>query len=247
MAVITGSTSGIGKGTALLFAREGARVVVAGRNREAGEEVVATIRESGGEAIYVPTDITVKADCQRLIQSAVDTWGRLDVLVNNAAIFPRGDIYDTSEELFDRIIAVNLKGPFFCCQAAIPVMKAQGGGVIINIGSINAYIGGSRLLIYSASKGALMTFTKNLARTHARDRIRVNLVNPGWVVTEGEHVIQQTQEGQPENWVEIHGPRQPFGRLLTPDDIARAILFLASDEAELINGAVLTVDQVPVQ
>lgn len=244
-AVVTGSTSGIGKGTAELLAAEGARVIVTGRNAEAGEAVCRGIAERGGTARFVQADVARQADCQRLIQAAVEIYGRLDILVNNAAIFPRGDIESTTEALWDEIFAINCKGPFFCCQAAVPIMKAQGGGSIINIGSVNAYIGGRELLAYSASKGALMTMTKNLASAHRHDRIRFNLVNPGWVLTEGERRIQKIQ-GQPDDWDVRAAARMPFGRLLGPLDVAQAILYLASDEAALVNGAVLTVEQYPV-
>ena len=245
VAIVTGSTSGIGKGTAQMMAREGARVTVTGRNAAQGEAVVASIREAGGEAIFVQADITQADACRRLVEETEKAFGGLDILVNNAAIFLRGRIDTTSEALWDEIMTVNLKAPFLCCQAAVPAMRRRGGGAIINIGSVNAYIGGPDLLAYSASKGGLMTFTKNLAAALAKERIRVNLVNPGWVLTEGEHRVQLAQ-GRPENWAEIAAAQQPFGRLLRPDDIAYAIVYLASDEAELVSGAVLTVNQVPV-
>lgn len=245
IAIITGSTSGIGKGTALLMAREGARVTVTGRNKEAGQQVVASIRENGGEAHFIQADVTRGEDCRRLADETADRFGGIDILVNNAAIFPRGRIDDTTEELWDEIMEVNLKAPFLCCQAVVPHMRRRGGGSIVNIGSINAYIGESNLLPYSASKGGLMTFTKNLAKGLLKDRIRVNLVNPGWVLTEGEHEIQKAQ-GQPDNWAELAAERMPFGRLLLPEDIAYGIIYLASDEAALVTGAVLTINQEPV-
>lgn len=245
VAIVTGSTSGIGKGTAVMMAREGARVTVTGRSAERGEQVVAAIRAAGGEAHFVQADVTRAADCARLVQETVLRYGGLDILVNNAAIFPRGRIDTTTEELWDQIMAVNLKAPFLCCQQAVPQMRRRGGGAIINVGSVNAYIGGTDLLAYATSKGGLMTFTKNLAAALAKDRIRVNLVNPGWVLTEGEDEMQRSL-GRPDNWAEIAAGQQPFGRLLTPEDIAYAIVYLASDEAALVNGAVLTVNQTPV-
>jgi len=244
IAIVTGSTSGIGKSVALMMAREGARVTVTGRNVDGGTAVVEAIRAERGEAIFVQADVSDSRDVDRLVDESVQAFGGIDILINNAAIFPRGRLDDTTEELWDEIMTVNLKGPFLCCRAAVPHMRRRRGGVIINVGSVNAFIGGANLLAYSTSKGGLMTFTKNLARGLARDKIRVNLVNPGWVVTEGEHRVQ-LQQGQPENWAEIGAAKQPFGQMLGPEDIAHGILYLASDEAAKVSGAVLTLSQEP--
>ncbi len=245
VAIVTGSTSGVGKGTALMMGKEGARVAVTGRNEAEGEGVVQAIRDAGSEAVFIRADLTRHAECRRLVDETVGTFGGVDVLVNNAAIFPRGRIDDTTEALWDEMMAVNLKAPFFCSQQVVPHMRNRGGGSIINIGSVNAFIGSPDLLAYSASKGGLMTFTKNLATALAKERIRVNLINPGWVLTEGEHEMQLSL-GQPENWAELAAAKQPFGRLLEPEDIAHGIVYLASDEAALVSGAVLTINQVPV-
>lgn len=245
VAIVTGSTSGVGKGTARMMAKEGARVTVTGRNASEGKKVVDEIRADGGEALFVQADLTKRDECARFVEETVAAFGGLDILVNNAAIFPRGGIDDTTEAFWDEMMAVNLKAPFFCCQLAVPHMRKRGGGSIVNIGSINAFIGSPNLLPYSTSKGGLMTFTKNLASALAKERIRVNLINPGWVLTEGEHEMQ-LQLGQPENWAEIAAKQQPFGRLLGPDDIAYGVLYLASDEAALVSGAVLTINQEPI-
>ena len=189
IAIVTGGGTGIGQGIAVRLAREGAKVVVANRDARTGEETVrlaqAAGRESGfgGSAIHVPTDITRETDCQALVQAAVSQFGGLDVLVNNAGVFPRATLEETTEELWDQIFSVNLKGVFFACKYAMPVMRERGGGSVINIGSINAYVGGGNLFAYSVSKGGLLTLTRNLAASWARHKVRVNFLNPGWVIT----------------------------------------------------------------
>lgn len=240
VAVITGSTSGVGKGIAIRFAAEGASVAVSGRNEANGNAVVDAIRADGGSAIYVRTDLTSEADCRNLIETTARTFGRLDALVNNAGIFPRGALETTTEALWDEIFAVNVKGPFFCCKYAIPLMQRQRSGSVVNIGSGNGYCGAPNLLAYSASKGALLTMTRNLARAYASDRIRVNWLTTGWVLTEGEIAVH-AKEGHSQDWLVEQGSKQPFGRLMTPADIANGALFLASDEAEFVSGAELPV------
>jgi NAD(P)-dependent dehydrogenase (short-subunit alcohol dehydrogenase family) len=241
VAIVTGAGTGIGQGIARLLAREGARVVVANRNAETGEETVRQIREAGGAARFQRTDVTRESDCAELVRATVAEYGALDVLVNNAGIFPRATLEQTSEELWDQIMAVNLKGVFFCCKHAVPALRARGGGSIVNIGSANSYIGGTNLFAYSVSKGALLTLTRNLARAHGHERIRFNFVNPGWVVTPGEIEVQ-AREGHDAAWLQEQGARKPLGRLQEPDDAAYAILYLASDESCQVTGEALNVD-----
>lgn len=240
VAIVTGSTSGVGAGVAIRLAAEGASVTVSGRNEEAGNRVAAQIREAGGTTIYVRTDLTRENDCRNLVEQTVAAFGKLDILVNNAGIFPRGTLETTTAELWDSIFAVNARGPFFCCKYAIPHMQAQKSGSIINVGSGNGYCGAPNLLAYSASKGALLTMTRNLARAYARDHIRVNWLTTGWVLTEGE-VAVHALEGRSKEWLIEAGAQQPFGRLMTPEDIANGVLFLASDEAEFVSAAELPV------
>jgi NAD(P)-dependent dehydrogenase (short-subunit alcohol dehydrogenase family) len=240
VAVVTGSTSGIGRGIARRLAAEGASVTISGRNERAGEQAAEDIAREGGRALYVRTDITNEKDCANLIERAVDAFGRLDVLVNNAGIFPRGTLETTTEALWDDVFAVNVRGAFFCCKYAVPHMQKAGGGSIINIGSGNGYCGAPNLLAYAASKGALLTMTRNLARAYARDRIRVNWITTGWVLTEGEIAVHALA-GRTQQWLEEEGAKQPFGRLMTPDDIANGALFLASDESEYVSGVELPV------
>jgi len=244
VAVVTGSTRGIGAGIARKFAEHGARVVVHGREHQEGEKVVANVRGCGGDASLVIGDLRDEDHCRSIIRHAVEHFGRLDILVNNAGAVDRGNIESTSVELWDRIFAVNLRAPFILCQEAVKHMKERASGCIINIGSVNAYVGMRKLLPYSASKGGLMTFTKNLAHYLTQFRIRVNQINPGWVLTEGEHYVQSVGEGRGEGWLFEASEARPFGRLISPEEIARAALFFATNE--LITGAVLDYEQMAI-
>jgi NAD(P)-dependent dehydrogenase (short-subunit alcohol dehydrogenase family) len=247
IAIVTGGGTGIGQGIATRLAREGAKVVVANRKRETGEETVRLAREAaaesgfGGTAVFHQTDVTKEADCRELVQAAVSQYGGVDVLVNNAGIFPRATLEETTEELWDQIFDVNLKGVFFCCKHAMPVMRERGGGSVINIGSINAYVGGGNLFAYSISKGGLLTLTRNLAASWARHRVRVNFLNPGWVITPGEIEVHSL-EGHDRAWLEQQGERMPLGRMQTPEDAGWGALYLASDESVMVTGQALNVD-----
>lgn len=241
VAIVTGGATGIGRGISEVLAREGACVVIANRNEERGREAEQAIRDAGGRALFVPTDVSREEDCRNLVAAAVREYGRLDSLVNNAGIFPRSTLDETTSELWDQIFAVNLKGAFFCCKHAVPELRKAGGGCIVNIGSANAYVGGANLFAYSVSKGGMITMTRNLAAALARDRIRVNFVNPGWVITEMEIEIQ-AKEGHDQQWIEDVGRRMPLGRHQVPEDAAYAVLYLVSDEASQVSGDLLNVD-----
>jgi NAD(P)-dependent dehydrogenase (short-subunit alcohol dehydrogenase family) len=245
IAVVTGSGAGMGEGIARLFAKEGAGVVISDLEEGKGAAVAASIVSEAGRAIFQRADVRIEADCRALIDRAVEVYGRIDVLVNNAGITPRGHLESTTPELWDEIFAINVRGPFICMQQAVRYMKAQGRGSIINIGSVNAYIGEPKLMAYSASKGALMTLTKNTASYLGRYRIRVNQLNPGWTLTPNEHRVKLL-EGKGEHWIEEATRTRPFGRLLVPHDIALAALYFASDESECITGSVLDLEQYPV-
>lgn len=245
VAVVTGSSSGIGEGIARLFAAEGAAVVVSGRDQTKGEQVAQSMVEAGGRAVFQRAEMRSEADCRALVDAAVKQFGRIDVLVNSAGLSTRGDIADTSVELWDELFEINARAPFICMQQAYRYMKEQRGGSIINIGSVNAYIGEPKLLAYSATKGALMTLTKNAASSLNRFRIRVNQLNVGWTLTPYEHQIK-LKEGKGENWAEEAERSRPFGRLLRPHDIAYAALYFASDESECVTGSVLDLEQYPV-
>ncbi len=244
VALVTGSTQGIGAGIAKEFAAHGARVVIHGLQESAGAEVAAAVRNAGSEALTILGDVRDEGFCRSLVRQTLNRFGRLDILVNNAASTERSNIEDDSLELWDRVLAINLRAPFILCQEAARNMKERRKGCIINIGSVNAYVGARNLLAYSTSKGGLMTFTRNLAFHLTQHRIRVNQINPGWVLTEGERHVQSVVEGKGEEWLTKAVQSRPFGRLLYPEDIAHAALFLAA--TELITGAVLDYDQVPV-
>jgi len=246
VAVVTGSAQGIGAGIARKFAEHGARVVIHGREKEhaTAEKMCAAIRELGSEAIAVLGDLRNEANCRNVVKQAIERFGRLDILVNNAGVVHRGNIENTSVELWDEIFETNLRAPFILCQEAVQHMKVRRRGCIINIGSVNAHFGLRKLVAYSASKGGLTILTKNLANYLTHYRIRVNQINPGWVLTEGEHYVEAVVEGKGENWLEDALKTRPFGRMLAPEDIAQAALFFATNE--LITGAVLDYEQTPV-
>ena len=243
--VITGSTSGIGRGIAQYFAKIGSKIVISGRNVERGNEAVEEIRKTGGEADFCRADMLDEDQCRGLIRFAVERFGAIDVLVNNAGDTSRGNIESTPVDLWDTILSVNLRAPFICIQEAVKFMKERGGGSIINIGSVNAYIGEPKLAAYSASKGGLMTLSKNAAAHLNRYRIRVNLINVGWTLTEGERRVKR-KEGKGEEWLDEATATRPFGRLLTPKDIAYAAAYFASDESECVTGSVMDLEQYPV-
>ena len=181
----------------------------------------------------------------RIIEAAIDAFGGIDILVNNAGDVTRGDIESVPLAIWDRILAVNLRAPFLLMQAAIPQLRARGGGSIVNIGSVNAYVGEPKLCPYSVSKGGLMTLTRNAAAYLNRYKIRVNQLNVGWTHTEGEHRVKLL-EGKGEQWLDDAIATRPFGRLLDPLDVARAAAYFASDDSECITGSVLDMEQYPV-
>jgi NAD(P)-dependent dehydrogenase (short-subunit alcohol dehydrogenase family) len=246
VAVVTGSGAGMGEGIVRLFAEEGARVVVSGRDDEKGQAVAADIASQGAQAIYIHADVTIEAECRALINRTVERFGQIDVLVNNVGLSARGTIEDTTVELWDKLFATNVRSAFICMQQAVKHMKERRNGSIINIGSVNAYIGEPKLMAYSATKGAMMTMTKNTASYLNRYRIRINQLNVGWTLTPNEHRVKTVEEGQGEDWLEEAVKTRPWGRLLSPRDIAMAALYFASDESELITGSVLDLEQYPV-
>jgi NAD(P)-dependent dehydrogenase (short-subunit alcohol dehydrogenase family) len=244
-ALVTGSTSGIGKGIAEYFATLGARVVVHGRQEQHARDLVEQLERDGHEAAFVVANLAEVEACRRVVRFTVETFGGVDVLVNNAASTARGYLEDVSVELWDEIMHVNLRAPFLCLQEAVKSMKARGGGSIVNIGSVNAYIGEPKLGPYSVSKGGLMTLTRNAASTLNRFRIRVNQINVGWTLTEGEDRVKRA-EGKGGEWLDEAVRTRPFGRLLSPHDVAVAAAYFASDDSALVTGAVMDLEQYPV-
>jgi NAD(P)-dependent dehydrogenase (short-subunit alcohol dehydrogenase family) len=248
VALVTGATRGIGAAIVRRLVREGARVAFCGRTESDG---VALVEEGGGleRVLYVAADLARVENCAAIVDATLARFGRLDILVNNAASVLRGTLESTSADDFDAMIALNLRAPFLTMQRALPTFKAQferegAGGVIVNIGSINSYIGAHNLTAYSASKGGLLTLSRNLANALGPWRIRVHILNVGWVHTEGEEVVQRN-EGAPEDWAERAGATHPWGRLLLADDIANAVAFYASDEAKVFSGGAIALEQYP--
>jgi NAD(P)-dependent dehydrogenase (short-subunit alcohol dehydrogenase family) len=239
--IVTGGNAGIGRAASELLAREGGSVVVASRTPASGEETVAAIRSAGGEARYIQADVSQEADCIRLVQDTVRAYGRLDVLINNAAIYPRASLTDTTVAFWREIMAINLEGPFVLCREAVPHMLKAGGGSIVNVGSANGFAGGANLVAYSTAKGGLLTLTRNIAGAFASQNIRANYLNPGWNITETEKVVQ-AKEGHDAAWIADMEGRQPGGRFSVPADAAHAMLWLASDESIFVNGEIISTD-----
>ena len=238
VALISGGARGQGAAEARLFAQEGAKVVIGDLLDVDGMRVAAEISELGGEAVYVHLDVTREEDWQSAVQVAVSAFGKLDVLVNNAGIWRRGRVEDTSVEDWDAVQNVNSKGVFLGTKAAIPEMRKAGGGSVINISSTAGLVGGPRSTAYTASKGAVRLFTKATAIQYAGEGIRSNSIHPGPIDTE---MIQQVWQGE-DNSREESIARTPLGRVGTVDDIAYGALFLASDESSFMTGSELVID-----
>ena len=246
IAVVTGGTQGLGAAIARTFARRGAGgVVICGRNSSKGEARAAEITaETGVKVIYQAADLEHVEDARRVIARADREFGRLDCLVNAAAITDRGDILSTSPELFDRMFAINVRAPFFLMQDAIKLMRRDSiEGTIVNIGSMSAKAGQPFIAAYCSSKGALETLTKNTAYAVMRNRIRVNGLNIGWMASEGEDRIQREYHKADADWLEKAAAAQPFGRLVDPEEVARACVYLSSPESGLMTGSVICFDQ----
>ena len=244
-AVVTGGTQGLGEAVARLFARRGAAgIVICGRNAQRGEAVARDLTKSGCDTRFVQADLAAMEDCRKVVAAADKAWGKLHMLVNCAGMTDRGTILDTSPELFDRMFAVNVRAPFFLMQAAVEVMKRHKiHGSIVHIGSVASHGGAPFLVPYSTSKGALNVLTRAVANNLKRDRIRVNTLNIGWTNTPREHVVQTVTHHRPQNWLEQVSANQPFGRLIQPEEVARAVAFLASDESGLMTGSLVDFDQ----
>jgi NAD(P)-dependent dehydrogenase (short-subunit alcohol dehydrogenase family) len=241
VALITGGTSGIGEATAYVFAREGAAVAITGRKETSGHAVTAKILENGGKAIFLRTDVRKAAECDRAVRETVDCFGRLDILFNNAGIFYPHDTLECSEEEWDEQIDINLKGTFLMSKAALPGLIAQGRGVIINNSSGWGIVGGDKAVAYCASKGGVVLMTKAMAIDHGRQGIRVNCICPGDVETP---MLPQDARMRGLRWEDYLAgcANRPLGRVGTAEEIAKAVLFLASDESSFMTGAALVVD-----
>ena len=239
--VITGAAQGIGRGCAELLAQEGARVMIGDVQEAAGAAAAAAIRAAGGDAAFRQTDVVVEEQCAALMNAAVQTYGRIDALVNNVGWFPRATLEETTTDLWEQVLNVNLRSAFYCCKYAVPHLQAAGGGSIVNIGSIHGLQGTPNLVAYSAAKGGLLALTRTLAGAYGADRIRANYVIPGWVLSEGEMALQQSQGTSPEALARV-GAQQRLGRLQTPQDTAYAVVYLVSEESAQMTGSVLNLD-----
>ncbi|HET9493158.1 MAG TPA: SDR family NAD(P)-dependent oxidoreductase [Chloroflexia bacterium] len=239
--VVTGGAQGIGRGCAEMLAREGARVVIADIQASKGEAVAKAIRAAGGEAVFKATDVLHEEQCADLMATAAGTYGELNAVVNNVGWFPRATLEETTTELWEQVLNVNLRSALYCCKHAIPYFRAAGGGSIVNIGSINGIQGLPNLVAYAAAKGGLLALTRTIAGAYAPERIRANYIIPGWVLTEGELEIARSQ-GVDEAQLHRQGAAQRLGRHQTPEDTAYAVVYLVSDESAQMTGSVLHVD-----
>lgn len=248
VAVITGGAQGLGEGAArLLAARGAAGLVLVDRQREKGEALARALEAEGTRTLFVAADLADPAQVAQVIPAADAAFGRVDALCNIAGLTDRGSILDTDLEGFDRMFAVNVRAPFFLMQDAIKVMLREGiEGSIVNILSINAYVGSPNLSAYSASKGGLLTLTRNTANAVNAARIRVNGIALGWADTPGEHVTLKTWHNAGDDWLTQAEALRPFGRLLKPADVARLIGFLASAESAPMTGSIIDFEQTVV-
>ncbi|MGN8646150.1 SDR family NAD(P)-dependent oxidoreductase [Gracilibacillus sp. HCP3S3_G5_1] len=238
--LITGSGAGIGRETALQFARNGAKVVINSRSNR-GEETLKLLKGNGADAIFIQADVSKVDEVKRMVKSATDTYGQIDILVNNAAVVLPGTIETTTEEDLLETLLVNVQGTFLVSKYVIKEMKKQGEGVIVNIGSVAAEKGHENRSAYSASKGAVLALTKSIAKDCINDNIRVNCVSPGTTMTEGVQA-KIDNAADPKAMEAMYLARQPVNRLAKTSEIAHTILFAACEEAAFMNGSNITID-----
>jgi NAD(P)-dependent dehydrogenase (short-subunit alcohol dehydrogenase family) len=242
--LISGGTTGVGAGVAVAAAREGASVVITGRRERPGEALAGRLRQSGAEALYVQADVAEVGSAQASVAVAIEGFGRVDCLVNAAGLTSRGTLLDTTPELFDAHIAVNLRGPFFLMQAVVADMVRRGApGTIVNVISSSELGGQPYLAPYVAAKAGLAGLTRNVAYAHRHDRIRVNGLDIGWTETEGEDATQRAFHGAGDDWRERAAATLPMGKLGQVDEIADFIVFLLSDRSGVVTGSVIDWDQ----
>lgn len=244
-ALVTGSTQGVGEALLKRMAAAGlSGAVVVGRNADRGQVVVEDLRSKGCDAIFVATDLEDPASIAQLLETAREKYGVIHHLANCAGITDRGDVWDTSVELFDRMMNVNLRSAFLTCQGVARMAKDAGvPASIVNVGSVAAYGGAPFITAYSISKGAMMTMTRSLAYQLMHHRIRVVMVNPGWMDTPGEDDTQKRYHDAVDDWLERVEAKQPFGRLIKPAEIAETLAFVLSDDAGMMTGAIIDYDQ----
>jgi len=241
IALITGGTSGIGKATAILFAQEGAKIAITGRDQARGREVVQQIEKMGGQAIFIPSDVRLAEECRSALEQTLQAFGRLDILFNNAGVYFPGTVVDCDPDEWDATLDTSLKGTYLMCHYALPHMLASKRGAIINNSSGWGLVGGDKAAAYCAAKGGVVLLTKAMAIDHSKDGIRINCVCPGDTDTP---MLPQEAQLRNMEWKDYYAAAsaRPIGRIGTPEEVAKAVLFLASDDASFITGAVLAVD-----
>lgn len=244
--IVTGSTTGIGKAIAKYCLSEGAQVLIHGLEADLAEQSQQELDPEKNNTAILIQDLADANAPEKIIQSTLDAFGKIDALVNNAAIVGTGNIHDTDEAKFDRYMSINARAPFFLIKALLPHLEKTRGN-IVNIGSINAYCGEPELLPYSMAKGALQTMTRNLGDTlHRENGIRVNQVNPGWILTENENQRKKDQ-GMADDWpADLPDLFAPSKRIFNPEEIASAVVYFLSDEAGPVSGSVLDIEQYPM-
>jgi NAD(P)-dependent dehydrogenase (short-subunit alcohol dehydrogenase family) len=236
VALVTGGASGIGKATAELFAREGARVAVADYSAD-GRDTVQAIKNAGGEAIFVPVDVSDSGQVAKMVEAALQAYGRIDILFNGAGVLYYGTVLETDEQAWNRVISINLTGTYLCCRAVLPHMIRQGSGSIINVAStVGAHDACANAVAYVTSKGGVTLFTKAMAIDHAKQGVRVNALVPGATDT------PMIRKALTPEALEALAASHPIGRLGRPEELAKAVLFLASDDASFVTGTAMYVD-----
>ena len=246
IAIVTGSTQGLGEEIAYHFAQAGVSgLVICGRNAGKGRTVAKSIEETSETSVkFVQADLGIVDDCRTVVYVADNEFGRVDILVNAAAITDRGNLLNTTPDLFDQIYSVNVRGPFFLMQETVKIMiRERIPGSIVNIGSMSALSGQPFIIAYCTSKGALATLTRNAGFSLLRNRIRVNQLNIRWMHTDGEDRIQKRYHGATDDWASRAGQELPAGRLIDPAEVARSVAFLVSDDSGMMTGSIINFDQ----
>ena len=241
-AIVTGGASGIGRAICELFAEEGARLTIADIDAEGGEQTLASVKAAGGEAQFAATDVSKEADVEAMVRAAVDAYGAVNILVNDAAAFVFGEVQDISDADWARVFGVNVIGQAYCVKHALPHMKAAGGGSIVNLASVSGFIAQPGFIPYNASKGAVMQLTRCLAMDLAPHNIRVNCVCPGSVLTPATERHRRFVGADREEFLAEAGASNFMKRVADPREIAYGALFLASDEASFVTGTPLVMD-----
>lgn len=243
--LLSGASRGVGECVARLAVERGAAgLALVGRDTKTGEKLAAELEELGTRTIFITADLGEADEPSRIVGVVDETFGVVHGLLNSAAVTDRGSVWNTTTEMFDAMMAVNVRAPFMLIQECAKIMKREGvPGSVVNIGSVTGHGGDVNLTHYAISKGALHTLTRNCAYSLMRDRIRVNLLNPGWMDTPTEDATQRRWHNAQDGWLQRAESEQPLGRLIKPDELARTILFLLSDESGLMTGAIIDFDQ----